>query len=216
MERDEGLLMLKTGELNGLAAEVFIKDRLTADERIKLFTDIAVSKSEALYNNDYPNSYRLLRFLESLIKKDDELKDVAENDSTPSITNVDEKQFNPKSNEIDKYIQPLWEFLNCDVIENPEYTAFRKAIYAADLNLMYKRAEEKKTVGRFRIAMGYVKTWFDDEWEDHAVANIGISKDLFRKYNIKENRKWCKKLEEVFKKYQPLHPHPASPRKIFD
>ena len=216
MERDEGLLMLKTGELNGLAAEVFIKDRLTADERIKLFTDIAVSKSEALYNNDYPNSYRLLRFLESLIKKDDELKDVAENDSTPSITNVDEKQFNPKSNEIDKYIQPLWEFLNADVIENIEYTDFRKAIYAADLNLMYKRAEEKKTVGRFRIAMGYVKTWFDDEWEDHAVANIGISKDLFRKYNIKENRKWCKKLEEVFKKYQPLHPHPASPRKIFD
>lgn len=203
MERDEGLLMLKTGELNGLAAEVFIKDRLTADERIKLFTDIAVSKSEALYNNDYPNSYRLLRFLESLIKKDDELKDVADNDSTPSITNVDEKEFKPKSNEIDKYLQPLWEFLNADVIENIEYTDFRKAIYAADLDLMYKIAEKKKAIGRFRIAMGYVKTWFKEEWEDYAVSNIGINKDLFRNVNLKDNAKWCKRLEKVIRKYQP-------------
>lgn len=103
-------------------------------------------KSEALYNNDYPNSYRLLRFLESLIKKDDELKDVAENDSTPSITNVVEEEFKPKSNEIDKYLQPLWEFLNGDVIDYIEYTDFRKAIYAADLDLMYKIAEKKKAI----------------------------------------------------------------------
>ena len=53
-------------------------------------------------------------------------KENVEGEPAQPKMDIEKKQFNPKSNEIDKYIQPLWKFLNCDVIDNIEYRAFLK------------------------------------------------------------------------------------------
>ncbi len=124
----------------------------------------------------------LLRFLESLIKKDDELKDVAENDSTlqqvvfEPVSYIDEqlpvlKGLMAKIKVIDGKMQ-LYDFIGC--------------IKRADFKAMYSAAKENKNIKRLFFTIECAKVWFHDGWEEQAAASIGTTTKNMRSYRLEE------------------------------